>query len=359
MTIDDRGLLAITGANGTIGYASVLYALHVGYRVRCIVRREDVVETIKAGPSIQQYAGKVQYAVVPDNTVPGAYDTAFEGATKVLHVAGVWPKPNYHPDNEIYYPYVKSTENIISAAQKSGSVRRVVITQAGAGLISPDDGDTLGTAMNKVLNEFVPVNSHSASIQPPIPTPHHSYSAAKAYCMKYLHSLRSSKKLPFSIIQIIPGTVIGPSELVSTAADASARMDRMSRALLFNDPKPRYAFGFINVEDCAKVHVEALDEKKVSGDEAPPWFIAAAESVQGKSGQDLWKEAGDYVEDQLSDGIDKGLFTIGRDNVPLNMPFYVDSSLTRKMLMEGQGFKGFAQSVVEVGRWYTRLSEHT
>lgn len=208
------------------------------------------------------------------------------------------------------------------------------------------------------LPEFVPVNSHLASIQPPIPTPHHAYSAAKAYCMNYLQSLRSSGKLPFSIIQVIPGTVIGPSELVSNAADASARMDRMSRALLFNDPKPRYAFGFINVEDCAKIHVEALDEEKVPGNEAPPWFIAAADSVKGKNGQDVWKEAGDYVEEQLRDSIEKGWFTVGRENVPLNMPFYVDSSMTRRMLMGGRDFKGFPQSVVEVGRWYTQLPGH-
>lgn len=61
-------------------------------------------------------------------------------------------RKNYHPDNEIYVPFVKSMENILSAAEKSGTVRRIVFTQAGAALVNPEDGDSLGAEMNQVLN---------------------------------------------------------------------------------------------------------------------------------------------------------------------------------------------------------------
>jgi hypothetical protein len=43
-------------------------------------------------------------------------------------------------------------ENVVSAATKSGTVRRVVFTQAGAALVNPNEGDTLGTRMEKILN---------------------------------------------------------------------------------------------------------------------------------------------------------------------------------------------------------------
>lgn len=43
-------------------------------------------------------------------------------------------------------------ENILSAAERSGTVKRIVFTQAGAGLVNPDDGDTLGTRMEEVLD---------------------------------------------------------------------------------------------------------------------------------------------------------------------------------------------------------------
>jgi nucleoside-diphosphate-sugar epimerase len=142
----------ITGANGTIGYASLLHALRKGYRVRCVVRREDAIAAIKSGPSLKPYTDRVEFALVPDNTASGAYDAALAGVQYVVHIAGVWPKPHYHPDEEIYHPFVKSMKNILSAAEAAGTVLRVVFTQAGAALVNPDDGDTLGTAMQQVLN---------------------------------------------------------------------------------------------------------------------------------------------------------------------------------------------------------------
>ncbi|KAF2864726.1 hypothetical protein BDV95DRAFT_613265 [Massariosphaeria phaeospora] len=355
MADKDRGLVAITGANGIIGYHCVLHALRTGYRVRCIVRREDAIASIQAGLLVAEFVDRIEFAIVPDNALPGAYDTALQGAAFVIHVAGVWPTPNYHPDNEIWHPFVKSMENILSAAKKSASVKRIVFTQAGAGLVSPDDGDTLGNRMERVLDEYVEVNVHSASFRPPLSSPHHAYCGAKAYCMTYLNSLRINNELPFSIAQVIPGTVIGPSELVSSAKEAYAKMDRMSKALLFDETKARYAFGFVHVEDCARVHVEALEETRVRDHEIPNWFIAAATTDDGKDGNSVWREAGDMIEKEFPDEVKSGLFTVGRDNTPINMPFRVDSRKTQDMLFDGQKFRGLQECVEEVGSWYRSL----
>jgi nucleoside-diphosphate-sugar epimerase len=133
----------------------LLHALRNGYRVRCIVRREDAIANIRGSPSLQQYADRVEFAIVTDNTASGSYDAALSGTHYVVHIAGVWPKPDYHPDDEIYYPFVKSMKNILSAAKRAGTVRRIVFTQAGAALVNPDDG-TLGNKMEKTLNGMSP-----------------------------------------------------------------------------------------------------------------------------------------------------------------------------------------------------------
>ena len=147
--------------------------------------------------------------------------------------------------------------------------------------------------------------------------------------MTYLKSLKESGNPPFTIIQVIPGTVIGPSELVNSASEASAHMDRMSRAFLFNDPKPRYAFGFVHVDDCAKVHIEALDEDRVPGPDIPDWFIAAVSSEPNKDGRKMWEEVSDALGNTFKNEVSKGIFTIGRGNCPINIPFYVDSKIGR------------------------------
>ena len=63
-----------------------------------MVRRADAIDQIQQGPSIQQFPkDRIQYAVVPDNTVPHAYDEAIAGASYVVHIAGVWPMPVSRP----------------------------------------------------------------------------------------------------------------------------------------------------------------------------------------------------------------------------------------------------------------------
>jgi nucleoside-diphosphate-sugar epimerase len=85
--------MQITGANGTIGYACVVYALQADYRVRCVVRRENAFATIKSGLSVQQYLDRLDFAVVPDNAAENAYDHALAGVNYVVHIAGAWPMP--------------------------------------------------------------------------------------------------------------------------------------------------------------------------------------------------------------------------------------------------------------------------
>ncbi|KAH5245962.1 hypothetical protein HBI52_166240 [Parastagonospora nodorum] len=355
----ERGTVAITGANGTIGYACVLDALSKSYRVRCVVRREDAFSPIKSGPSIQQYLhlDRLECAIVPDNAAENAYDEALVGVQYVIHIAGAWPMPYLHPDDEIYTPFIKSTRNVIEAAKKSGTVKRVVFTQAGAGLVDSEVGDTYGNSMEQILNEQVKVNEASLTYHPPLKSAHQAYCAAKSQCMKYLNDLQLSKTLPFSIAQVIPGTVIGPSEFVTTRSQALKHIDRQTKALLFDDMKPRYAFGFVHVRECAAIHVNALDEEKWRSDDLPAWYIAAATSERGIDGERIWARAVEMVERDFANEVKEGVFKVGRSKVPINMPYRVDSAETEKRLLSGVPMKGLKECVKEVAEWYVSLKD--
>ena len=173
--------------------------------------------------------------------------------------------------------------------------------------------------------------------------------------MKRLKELQATHEKPFSIVQIIPGTVIGPSELVMSTSHAKEQMDRMSKALLFDGPKPRYGFGFVHVEDCARVHIEALNEE-IPESCLPDWFVAASTSDQGKDGEAVWKAVGDMIALTFSSEIEQGLFSIGKDKMPINMPYRVDSTMTERMLLDGNPFRNLGQCVEAVGRWYLGLA---
>lgn len=207
--------------------------------------------------------------------------------------------------------------------------------------------------------EHVKVNEACKLYLPPLRTPHHAYGAAKAQCMTYLDDLRRQSSTPFEIVQIIPGTVIGPSELVTTPSEALARMDRLSKALLFDYDRARYAFGAIHVEDCAKAHVEALDSGKLDfqqhANRIPPWFVAAASVEEGTTGEQLWTTAADMIEASFPEAVARGTFKVGRSKVPINMPFRVDSRETAEKLLNGEQMRGLLEGVKDVARWYLEL----
>lgn len=345
----------ITGANGTIGYACTAYALCTGYRVRCIVRREDAIATIRSGPSVQSYLDRLEFAVVLNNEIGGAYDDAFANVDYVVHVAGVWPLPNLDPDTEIYHPFMQSMKNVLLSAETTGTVKRIVFTQAGAGLVDSEVGDAYGRGMTKVLNEHVKADAASVTYQPPLVSAHQAYCAAKAQCMDYLEQLRQSNTMPFVIVQVIPGTVIGSSDLVNTAEEARKHMDRQTRALIFDDNTPRYAFGFIHVQDCAKVHIEALDEEKVKDDDVPFAYIAAATTESGLEGEEVWSKAIRMIKEAFPAEIANGVFKVGAKRTPINMPYRVDSRLTERMLLGGQAIRGLEESARYVADWYAQL----
>jgi nucleoside-diphosphate-sugar epimerase len=173
--------------------------------------------------------------------------------------------------------------------------------------------------------------------------------------MTYLNDLRLGKKVPFSIVQILPGTVIGSSEFITTRSQALNHIDRQTKALLFDEMKPRYAFGFVHVQDCARVHVEALDEVKVKSEDLPPWFVAAGTPETGVDGETQWTKAVDMVEKEFGKEIEAGMFKVGRSKTPINMPYRIDSRFTEKMLLGGEKIRGLEESVKEVARWYLAL----
>lgn len=136
-------------------------------------------------------------------------------------------------------------------------------------------------------------------------------------------------------------------------------MDRMSQALLFNTPKPRYLFGFVHVEDCAAVHVNALDEEVLSDEQLADvdWLVAAATGEVGKDGREVWTEVAGQLAGDFRDEVGRGVFKVGWDKMPVNMPYRVDSRWTESVVLGGRKIREVGECVKEVAGWYLGLLE--
>jgi hypothetical protein len=70
-------------------------SLQSGYRVRISIRKESQIRSLSAHALISPYVaqGKVEFVVVPDITVPGAFDEALKDVVYVEHLASQLPGP--------------------------------------------------------------------------------------------------------------------------------------------------------------------------------------------------------------------------------------------------------------------------
>jgi nucleoside-diphosphate-sugar epimerase len=132
-------LVAVTGANGFIGSHVVARLLEDGFRVRAVVR--DASDGAKVGHLLAMPSSdptSLTLASCGDMLAPGAFDAAFAGCDAVVHTAAVVEVLSARDaENAIVRPAVTGTRNVLDAARKSGSVRRVVVTSSVAAVQVP------------------------------------------------------------------------------------------------------------------------------------------------------------------------------------------------------------------------------
>jgi hypothetical protein len=87
----------ITGATGHLGFKVLVLALEAGYNARVAVRSQSGIENILKTPSIKRLnsGSNIEFIIVPDILVPGAYDEAVKNVDFIIHCAspitsGIW-----------------------------------------------------------------------------------------------------------------------------------------------------------------------------------------------------------------------------------------------------------------------------
>lgn len=115
-----------------VGLRVLVRLLEYGYYVRAAVRTQAGFDKICSLPCLRFYGSQLSRVVVPDITDKWAYYEAILGVTYVVHVASPISCDNFTTvaqlRDHIIRPAVKGTVGILTAAQWSQSVKRVVIT---------------------------------------------------------------------------------------------------------------------------------------------------------------------------------------------------------------------------------------
>ena len=136
-----------------IGYATLVQALRKGYNVRTAVRTQAGFDKIITLLPVKSYVDQLECFIVPDITIPGAYDEAVKGVEYVIHIAAPLAQTYFTDfEKEVIQPSVMGTIGMLESASKERGIKRIVITGSIASVaegksILTGPGDIIYTGM--------------------------------------------------------------------------------------------------------------------------------------------------------------------------------------------------------------------
>ncbi|KAJ5356973.1 3-beta hydroxysteroid dehydrogenase/isomerase [Penicillium concentricum] len=251
--------LLVTGGSGFLASHVVRELLRQGYSVLVTVRSEAMAKKVLQAHA--QYSNRLSFILVPDMTVPGAYDAAVQGVTGVFHISS--PCTFTSPDNvnDLLIPAVSGTRGILESIKKHGPyVKRVVLTSSAGAIVDPivgfdrihpyTEGDWTKVTWDEAANG-------SGNL---------GYIGSKQFAEKTAWDFIQNEKPSFDLVTICPTFIIGPiiiptqnmranPSFISLYKLLDGKLDNLGKVLL-----PAY----VDVRDSAKAHVRAYEEANAS-----------------------------------------------------------------------------------------------
>ncbi|KAJ4419825.1 hypothetical protein N0V82_004760 [Gnomoniopsis sp. IMI 355080] len=318
-----KGTILVTGATSFVATPIIKLFLQHGYHVRGQARNESSAQKVlKAFPDAGDALTTV---IVPDITVPNAFDEAVKGVQGVIHCASPFVLQVENNERDLLDPAIKGTNRILEAVHAHApQVKRVVITSSFAAILDP----VKGTWPEKTYTEkdWNPttyddaVKTESGAV---------AYCASKTFAEKAAVEFVEKNKPNFTVSTICPPMIYGPVEqdvdikkLNTSIADIYRFMDGSSK-----EPGSTSFPTFADVRDVAEAHFKAYER------EQPGRFFITSGSFEYRDVCKILREVLPERKDKIPDP----------EATPSAEFYKVDNSLTAKEL--GMTFKSLHESI--------------
>jgi len=233
----------VTGATGFVAAQLIRELLHQGNRVRGSVR-----STLKELDWLRALRGAERLALFDaDLSKDGSFDAACEGVSCVMHTASPYILTVKDPQKDLVDPAVQGTLNVLRAAKKSKTVKRVVLTSSMAAITDEPDRRI------KLTEEHW--NTRSSLKRNP-------YYLSKTLAERAAWEFMQNEKPGFSLVVINPFMVIGPSLGPTINTSNQILLDMLTgKYPAIMD----LAWGMVDVRDVALAHVLAMMTPRAKG----------------------------------------------------------------------------------------------
>ena len=249
----------LTGISGFIALHCATELLKHGYAVKGSVRSlskaDKITEDIK---KVIDPKGNLEFCELNLMKDEG-WDKAMEGCDYVMHVASPFVTSQPKDENELIQPAVEGTLRALKAAKKAG-IQRMVLTSSMVAMI----GGAKGT-VNIDQDSWTNVNAKGVS----------AYLKSKTLAEKgawdFIKNQEGVEKL--ELVTVHPGPVYGPTLSGNLSGESMSTYKDLITGKL--PMLPQAAINMSDVRDIAKIHVQALKNKKANGQR----FIVSTEKA--------------------------------------------------------------------------------
>ncbi len=245
-TIDKTKPVLVTGANGYVASWLVQRLLDEGITVHAAVRDPKKKKKHAHLDKIAENApGTIKYFKA-DLLEEGSYAEAMQGCELVYHTASPFTSDFKDPQKELIDPAVKGTANVLNQANKTESVKRVVVTSSCAAIYT--DATDIKDTPNNVLTEEVWNTTASLDYQP--------YSYSKTLAEQKAWEINKAQER-WDLVTINPSFVMGPALNAGSVTSESYTILKQLGDGTMKMGVPKVGIGVIDVRDLANAHFKA------------------------------------------------------------------------------------------------------
>lgn len=337
----------LTGATGYVGLHVCKQLLEANYGVVAFVRSEAKGEKLVA----QFGSSSVKYEVVPDITVPHAYDEAVKKhpeATIFIHTASPMVVAAEDPARDIFNPGVDGTRNTLTAVHTyAPQVTHFVYTSSFVTMGRMETVyDPSKTLLETDWANYTAEECLSKDIEPKF-AGLLAYWGGKVVAEKFAWDFVKENKTNFALTAICTSTVMGPQVFpVKGALNLSAELVNSLMSLKKDDAIPRpYVGGFVDVRDTARAHIVAFESEKARGQR----LLMNSEMVSLQGALDIIHAKFPEVAKDMPVG------TPGSMEQDVKVFCSILNSKTREIL--GFKFRSFEESVVDMAQQFIEVNK--
>ncbi|TVY81307.1 putative uncharacterized oxidoreductase [Lachnellula suecica] len=339
-----RELVLITGISGFVGYATLVLTLESGYRVRGVVRKSSQIDTIKHTLP-EKLHPLLEFAVVADVSSENALEKAMEGVNYIMHIASPGPSTSQEWERDYLRPAIDNTVSVLSAANGSPSVKRVIITSSAAALVPIMDfatGDTVQSFIDNDANISIGDDETCHyDLKQDFGVPFLAYTASKTMALDAAEDFMKSKRPGFDLIILLPTFVFGAHYLARTPEEMISSSNGLLLSYLRGKPDRPVTTNTVHIDDVAKLHVQSLDPTIPAG----RYLLASG----GEAGTD-WSEAIPAVKKHFPEAV--GTTFVEKADIQA-LKIGIDDSKAEQTF--GVEFKSFEEQVKSSAGYYLSL----